>query len=150
MSYVPPQFSIHKTLDQTISSSDVLTNDTRLVLPVLANNNYIFQFWIPFALAGIASGYKFALTGPTSPINVSYDFKITDGVNSTVINAVKTSFASTIAGVLAIIGTHAILVNGVLENGANSGNITFQFAQNISDVGTITVKRGAFGILRPI
>lgn len=134
-----------KTADQSLNSSTTLTNDNDLLQAIAANEVWRFRFFVPFNLAGVASGFKFGVNGPTAPTNLRYSMKVVNGVGGTLVTAAsKSAFASALAAALATSGDHFAEIEGAMENGANAGTLQLQFAQNTSDAGAITVQRGAF------
>lgn len=133
-----------RTATQAVTSSTALVDDNTLTLPVTASHNYGFEYFVPFNLAGIASGYKFAINGPSSPTSVVYTiqvYNLTTGVS--VLIGRGGAFDSVVAGSLATIGDHVAVIRGTLRNGVNSGNMVLRFAQNVSDIGAITVAADA-------
>jgi hypothetical protein len=146
--------SVRKTADQT-NATTTLANVTDLVFPIAIGADYSFEFWIPFSSGTSTTGIGFALTCPaltgyiaatvriprlndvagTAPatppeqvgqITSSADVVISDGVGTT--------------GVLYI-----AKIEGVLSNASASGSLQVQVKAETT--GTITVKKGASGVL---
>jgi hypothetical protein len=131
--------------DQAITSSTTFADATGVTIALEANKVYRFLVHVPFNLAGIISGYKFQLLGPTSPTNYIASTKLLNTVAGTLLGAtVQTALGTAVNGGLATSGNHVFEVSGVIENGANAGSLKLQFAQNVSDGSAITIKRGAF------
>jgi hypothetical protein len=131
--------------DQAIASSVVLANSNALSFSVGAIQSFVFTAKIYFNLAGILSGYKFALVSPASPANLIYSIRITNLITGALVNAgAFTASGGTLSGALASAGTHLCEIHGAIDNGASGGNVTVQFAQNTSDAGAITLKNGSF------
>lgn len=126
--------------DQAISINTTLANITGLVFPVEANRAYGFMAEIQFNLAGIVSGFKFGVANPASPTNLVYTI---EAISSGAIIA-GIGLTATLGAALATTGLHACHIRGVLENGANAGNLSMQSAQNTSDASALTIKRGSF------
>lgn len=133
--------TLEKDADQSVSSSTTLANDTHLTLPVAAGRRYKFFGCLRFNLAGIISGYKFGWSTPASPTEMYYDMRIINGATGAFVLG---AISATIAGALATSGDHGLMIGGHLSNGANAGNLVFQFAQNASDSGAITVKQNSW------
>ncbi len=85
--------------------------------------------------------FKFQFTGPASPTKVYYaGFGCTDTIY-TVCGATATAFSTSIpAG--GYQANNYLFIYGYLKNGANAGNVTFQWAENVAS-GTMTVFRGS-------
>lgn len=134
--------SVIKTADQSIDTSTVLANATGLVLPIQAGQNYSFQAVLSFALVGIVSGFKFSITGPSSPTDVKIVAEGTNLVTGALATALTiTAFGSSLGAALATIGTHTCAIRGTVLNGVNAGNLQIQFAQNTSDGSAITLNK---------
>lgn len=125
--------------DQAITSNVTLANITGLVCQVEANRAYGFTAEIQFNLAGIVSGFKFGVSNPASPTNLVYTI---EAISSVAIIA-GIGLTATLGAALATTGLHVCHIWGVLENGANAGNLSIQVAQNTSDASALTVKRGS-------
>jgi hypothetical protein len=128
--------------DQPITSSATLATITGFSAPMVANQAYGFDAHIYFNLAGIISGVKFGLSTP-SPTNSNYAIEV---VNGTGLSLVAFGLAAQVASALATTGLHLARFAGVIENGANAGNLAIQFAQNTSDGSAITAKRGSYSL----
>jgi hypothetical protein len=144
-------YPIRQTADQAVASSIALANSNSMAYPLDVNTVYLFKLVAMFNLAGVVSGYRFGLTGPASPTNVIYVAEVRNLVATALVLAGTVSaFGAMLTGALAVAGNHLLVAEGTIENGANAGNLTFQFAQNTSDVGAITLKRGSLLTLIPI
>jgi len=106
-----------------------------------ANRAYGFDCNVQFNLAGIVSGQKFGVLTPASPTNALYTIEV---LNGTGFSIVAIGLSAAVASALATTGLHAARLHGVIENGANAGNLAIQFAQNTSDGSAITAKRGSW------
>lgn len=146
------KYWIAKDADQSLNTSTVLVNDTQLAF-ALSNNTDIwwFKFMVGFNLAGAASGYKFAITGPTTPANVRYRTAVFNGVSPGALSAAVAlgAFGTSVGVTLAQSGDHYAEIEGVVEGGG-AGSVTLQFAQNVSDAAAITIKRGSILIAQRI
>lgn len=134
--------NIKQAADQAVTASTTVAS-TDLTYNLQASAIYEFEAWVPFALAGTASGYKFTVAAPASPVNLVYEMRVLNGSTPGVTaESVKTA-VGTVNGALAAAANHLLFVRGSIETDAG-GALTIQFAQNTSDAGAITVKRGAF------
>lgn len=134
----------YKTEDQSVADSALAIPITDLSVDLEAGYIYHFQAWVPFALAGTASGYKFSIGAPGGFDNISYRERITDGVTPALIKEIHRTSIAGITGALAVIGTHFFELDGTIETGDASGEFFLRMAQGTSDADAITVKRGAF------
>jgi len=135
--------SVIKPANQAITSNTTLAAVTGLSVPLAANQRVAFRAVLPFALAGIVSGYKFAVSGPSSPTNVIYRASVENGVTGALaLTIIGTALGALLSGGLTSIGNHVAVLEGCIENGANAGNLIVQAAQNVSDGSALTVMRG--------
>jgi hypothetical protein len=114
---------------------------------VAANEKWAFEITAPVD-ADAAPGIKVSINGPASPTAFWADIEIKSGTSigahdriTTLDTAVELAGATT---------DGLVKVNGVIENGANAGTVAFRFAQQTSDAGNTTVKRGAYIVYRKI
>lgn len=135
--------TVTKTTDETINTDTTVTADSALLFAVAANTKYRFRV-LAFFSTGATPGFKFSILGPSTP--TLFKARNQFGNDSTGLNnsAVTTSYYSGVAVVGAGGGGGFALVEAVLHNGANAGNIEFGWAQNTSDAGSTTVLAGSF------
>lgn len=126
--------------DQAITSSTALANITAFVAAMEASRAYGFHAQIQFNLAGIVSGFKFGVSTPASPTNLIYSITVL----SSGLLVAGLGLSATLSAALTTTGLHKAEYSGVVENGANAGNLALQFAQNVSDGSAITIKRGSW------
>lgn len=131
-----------KAADQSVASSTVLVDAVDLSLPLGANETWEFEFRIPFNLAGAVSGAKFSVAGPAAPANVRFVVHVYNGLGLFAVFQL-TAFGGSLAAAILEAGDFYVEVKGVVQNGPNAGNLKLQFAQNVSDVNPITVRRDA-------
>ena len=146
------KFLIEKAADQSITNSTTLTNDATLLFAIAANEVWRFTISAPFNVAGATSGFKMSVNGPTAPTNLRWTAFAINGVAVATLAALSANaFATALGFVVANAGDHILEVSGTVENGANAGNVTLQFAQNTLDaVNSVTVRRGALLIAEKI
>ena len=135
---------VTKAADQSLDTSITPTAITSFSIDLLAGKTYKFRAYVPFSLAGVASGYRFQVTGPATPAIITYSMKAYNGVNGTLaLMSVKTALSSELTGALAAIGTHCLEVDGTIKTDG-AGSLGIEFAQNDSDAGAIVVLKGAY------
>lgn len=136
--------TVYKTADETVTNSTVLQNDDHLVYAMSANTKYRFKFYL-FVTTGATGGWKFDLTGPASPTNVRYNLGVYNSSTEVyTANVVQTSFSSASSGSADLSTATFVVIEGTVENGANTGNLQLQFAQDTSNATPITVYRGSY------
>lgn len=139
---------ITKITDETTNTDVTLSNDAKLLFPVLANTKYWFKFRIHYDTP-TAADFKFDINGPGTPTLVDYITKVFAPGSVSPVHTRQTAFAVSIQ-VLETSGTRGYIeVDGILHNGANAGNVTFRWAQDTSNASNTTVRAGSrveFGI----
>jgi hypothetical protein len=144
-------YGAYSTANQALTSQATPQNSTNLVATVAANKAYYVRATLPFALAGIASGYKFAVTGPASPSVVRLTGVVNNGVTIAVAGiATVTALGTVTGGALAAIGDHYAEIEGTFVNGSTAGTLQVQFSQNVSDSSAVTLYKGASLIVIPL
>lgn len=133
--------------DQSVSSANTGTtfvDITGITSPIVANASYSYRAMLPYT-AGATGDLKLQISGPTNcaaTLVISGPF-ITTGT-FTSLSGQTTSMTATSLGTFEGGGTAMVLVEALLRNGANAGNVTLQFAQNTSNGTNTTILAGAF------
>jgi len=134
-----------KASDETVNNSNALQDDDDLVSAVAANTNYIFRF-VLFFTGNIAADIKFAITVPAAVTFLRWGsgqmkYNV-DGYNISMSPVVAASGTST--PVASRGATEAqFIIDGVLSNGANAGNLQLQWAQNVANASDTQVLPGS-------
>lgn len=136
--------------DQPVVSSTTLVNST-IVVPVEANATYAVSGYIAYdGQFGGNGGLKAALTGPAG-YSQSVAF---NGPGSSGVAPVEYASSNVTAGNFATYGTYGtgsvkttLHPSGFVTTAGTAGNITFQFAQNVSTATATTVYAGSFLLL---
>ena len=131
---------ILKTADETITSDSTLSPDNTLVLALAANTKYRFRF-VVHVVSSSTPNFKYRLTGPASPTVLTFD----DFLNTTAAGSSETLRSAYHAADVSV-GTNTqafIVLEGVVHNGANTGNLSFEWAQNTSNGASTTVLAGS-------
>lgn len=139
---------VTKTADETISSDSTLSNDSTLLFTVAANTKYRFRSHVMFR-TGATPDFKWQVTSPASP-TLDRVHRISAAALGTPVTQRVLSFTN--LGVVSELGTAAagaddggfVQLEGVLHNGANSGSVAFQWAQDTSDASNTTVLAGSY------
>lgn len=136
---------IAKQANQTKTANTTFADDDTLLFAAAANGVYVFRFRVFFDTTSSAD-FKFRLNGPTSPTGIRIARKvIAPAATALSLVAVDTAFGTTVA-VTTTTGTTGgyVEIDGGLVNGANAGNVAFQWAQNSSDAGNTIVLKGSY------
>ncbi len=129
-----------KTADESIVSSEVMQNDDELVIPVAANTDYAFMGIIVAQSASATPGIDYTFTVPAAITEGGWQ-DTQSGTGSTLI-AFATEDDMNLGA-----ETRATVIWGYLQNGANAGNLQFQWAQKTSNGTATTVKAGSYLVL---
>lgn len=133
-----------KTSSESTANDTAFSDDAALTFPVAADTNYVFHF-VVFWDTGATEDFKWQLTGPASPTLLRYARQAivpsgTAWAGVDVQTAFSQSFSPTGSGT-----TGGYLeIYGLLQNGANAGNVTFQWAQNTTGGTNTTVLAGSY------
>ena len=135
-----------KTADQTVTNNATFQNDTDLAFPVLASSYYTFKAAINYSSTNATADYKFTFTAPagsTVYITAVSPVAGTDGATNRMCN-ISASGTSCSIPITAANYRGTTMVTGYVQTGATSGNVQYQFAQNVLTAGqSVTVYRGS-------
>jgi hypothetical protein len=139
--------------DMTTSSTG-FTNITDGTTPVQValreNRSYVFRCDLIYTTAATTTGIAFAMTGPTSPTTFTYTVRLCDEVNNcttAATNNMKWQVGSgddatgTATTDTPNTGNNYATIEGVLNNGANAGNLTARVKAEVA--ANVTVKAGS-------
>lgn len=130
----------YKTVEQSLSSSDVLQNDNELYVALEANAVYFFEIEV-FADVGSGAGVRVALDGGLS-VNILKGnvtiFSDTALVEVGRITALNTAVVHGPGGA----GDHQIKIRGTI-NTTSAGNFTFAWAQGSSTANPVIIQAGS-------
>ena len=137
---------ILKSADQTKASDTTLANDTHLQFTMLANRTYRIKIKVFFDCGDAlgADGFKYALTGPSSPTLVRVEKSDQAPGALTPTNYINdTSYTASTSVVSGAQNGGTLTMEIDVQNGANGGTFAFQWAQNMSDTDATTVRKGS-------
>lgn len=128
--------------DQAITASTTLATITGFSVALAAGKSCKVRGWIPFTLAGTASGAKFQLVPPTTPTLFLMSWQLYNGASTGTLAAFADQTTSAaFSNALANAANHLLTFEAYVT--ANTaGNLLLQFAQLVSDAGAITVLKG--------
>ena len=133
---------IVKAADETIFSDDTLTNDATLLITVADGESYGFEFNVFFTTPA-AADFKYRIHTAASPTYFSYIRQHVPMLGTGVTTSIEEASADvSVTG--ANTGTGHVLVRGLIYNSTGSSiTLSFQWAQNTSNVGSTVVKKGS-------
>lgn len=136
---MPPHLISRKTADQTVTSSTALVDCTSMVLPVGTSETWQFEFDVLYT-ASTAGDLKLGFTIPASS-RLDASAMWMSSVPSAGIQSITGTSSPTSSTTFQGLGTGAdrllLPLKGIYVGGGTAGNVTLQFAQQVSD-GTAT------------
>ncbi len=130
-------FRVIKKIDETIASDDTLHDDDELFFALEANKNYYFEL-IWFWVSDPTPDFQLAFSVPTGTTNKKMigNWKLNNSVQTTAVTGASITTTS---------GTSERTngIYGYVTTGSTAGNLTFQWAQETSDVANTIVKAGS-------
>lgn len=133
----------YKDSNQVRTSTTTLANDSMLTVTLETGNYYRVRFYVLLETANATMDYKFALnfTGTSSLFYTKVKY-IAAGGSSETIQAQNTIIGST--SVTAATSGIAYVELDCLVNVTATGTLSFQWAQDTSDAGDLTVLQGSY------
>ncbi len=131
--YDPP-IAIRKTADQIINDSAVLTNDTHLLFPVLANEVWAFTI-VVLSDTQAASDLRWSIVAPVGAVIKAMSIYYSDSVYYGFVNESTPDRVQD--------GITPVLI-GVVTVGVNAGNLQFQWAQAIAVAENTIVREDSY------
>lgn len=136
--------TITKTATETITSDATLSDDAVLKFPMAANTTYRFRLAVMFETTG-GNDFQYQLNGPAAPTKVTV--LCTHGAQGAApaTQVVDTSYGNTASGAMAGgTGVGSIRIEGIIENGANAGDLAFQWAAAVVLAQNSSVLKGSY------
>lgn len=134
-----------KTSNEARQSNTAITADAVLKVPLIASRVVAFRFLVFYNTPG-AADFKFDLHGPTSPTVLRYKvWLLVPAIASPAL--ADYDFETTYDVVKTMVGTGTdgwLQIDGIVQNGANAGDLEFRWAQNTSTGSDTTVYAGSF------
>lgn len=135
---------VRKTADETVNNSTTLQNDDELLASLAANENVVFMCYIIHTSASGNADIKFAFTVPSgATINWSAP-NAHVSVTLSLSNPVVTTTSGTSRSFGSDPAVFSQLLVGRVSNGATSGNLQLQWAQDTATAENTQVKAGSF------
>jgi hypothetical protein len=130
---------VNKASDTTRNSNTTTSADPDLQFSLAASTNYAIRIVVKYRSTA-AGDFKWSLTGPASPTEV-YGAEV--GANTGATNTFE-AYPTNVARLSGNSGATVMIIDVTVENGANAGTFSFDWAQNTSDAGPTAVKAGSY------
>jgi hypothetical protein len=143
--------AVAKTADENVAASTVLQSDDELLFAIgsSATEIWFFEAFLTVAAPNTAMGAKYGLVGPAAATalwglggGVAATGKA--GFNATGTLAAALAIGGTTGAMPSLNGTWLVYLAGWVYGGGTPGNVAVQWAQNTSDAGNLTVKKGSY------
>jgi hypothetical protein len=132
-------FTLVKKTSSTSMNNNTLAADPDLFFPMAANTSYTFTFTV-YIQASAAGDFKSRVTGPASPTSVFLSQAGHGTIGMSPTNRIAQAYDSTdLAQTWTSDFVLRLLVNGIVQNGVNAGNLEFRWAQNTTSAGNPTL-----------
>ena len=127
---IGPHYRIRKPTTESVTSSAVLQDDNDFVFAIAASEVWQFDIWGGLT-CGATGGFQYTFTVPASATGTWSDHILTPALfNFGLAFAATDSFASAVT-------SDPFHLSGLVVNAATPGNVTFRWAQAVSN-GTAT------------
>lgn len=131
--------------DVVVAASTALVT-TGLTSPIAVGQTQKIRVWMPFSV-GATGGVKMQVVCPAAITSIMTTIQVFDTVTPALITAFQnTSTAFTNA--LAVAGTHWMIVESIIVNGANAGNVDIQVACNSAANALTALKGGSMDVVK--
>lgn len=129
----------------SINANNVVTSSAALITtgltsPIAAGQSQKLRFWVPFTV-GATGGVRAQVVVPAGGAIFNATIALFNTVAPSLTTATQAASAA-FTNAAANAGTHWLLIEATIVNGATAGNVDLQMAQNTSDVLSLTILRG--------
>lgn len=137
-------FNLTQKLTTTNRITNVLAADATLIVAMLANLTYEVKMRIKFT-GSTADDFKFRVTGPAAPTLVRIVRRTIEPNTTTLVVAILEAYDAADVN-LACTGGQVgwIELDITVENGANAGNLAFEWSNQNGGGGTSSVYKGSY------
>lgn len=133
-----------KASDENCISDATLNNDSALLFTMAASTKYIFRGVIFFDTPA-AADFKFGLNGPASPSVVRMTYTTQEAAGGPVTTDAISAYETSGIGITGSGTTGGyVIINGIIHNGANAGDVHFSWCQNTSTASNTTVRAKSY------
>ena len=141
---------VRKTADETVNNSTTLQNDDHLLVAIGANEVWLVELFLLQQSVGRDSDFKMGWSYPVScsmfwGLAATTSSVLRSWAGDTVnINSVSIATETSTISVSSINGTRGIRITATIVNGANAGNVNFQWAQDTATAEDTKVLTNSF------
>lgn len=135
--------TVMKTATQTRTSTTTYTDDDTLKFSMLANTTYAVRIKV-IATGNASADLKSKINGPASPTAVRGLKRRTVGTAEALEMCGDYSDTETTEAMVPTSPPVMIEFDFVIENGANTGVLAFQWAQAVSNIGATNIHKGSY------
>lgn len=134
-----------KSADESLTSNSTLQDDDELVIALAANTDYAFTAWL-YVVTASSPQFKMAFTVPAATTNLVWStaYANTNGAAGAVVASVLQTASDAAATISTSSTVLKIQVSGSFHTGANAGNLTLRWAQDVSNGTATVVKAGSW------
>lgn len=125
-----------------VFTSNIVPATVGLTSPIAASQKQHIRAWVPFSV-GATGGIRAILAVPAAGTLFRCSIKLFNTVAPSLTTALQTASAA-FTNAAANAGNHWVEVEADVQNGATAGNVDLQFAQNTSDVLSLTILAGGW------
>lgn len=124
----------------TVFTSSAALLTVGLKSAIAANQTQKLRWWVPITV-GATGGVRAQIVVPAGGVIFNMTIVLYNTVAPSITTAAQAASAA-FTNALANAGTHWLLIEGTIVNGATAGDVDLQMAQNTSDALSLTVLRG--------
>ena len=136
--------SVNRLAVAKTATTNIVLATLGLAVPTGPGARHHVKWWVPFTQVGVAAGSRFQLINPAAITSMVLSFFIWNLVTKAIDNAGLQVASAAFLGTGASAGNYLLQVECEVINGVNAGSLDLQFAQNVSDVGTLTMLAGSW------
>lgn len=138
---LPTETIVRQASDAT-STSTSLADVTGLSAALSANKDYAFEAYLMIECTSTSGGATISVNGPASPTRVAAQVAGHQSAGSITRFVVAYDDGTGASNTAAANTAYLWEIRGIIQNGANAGNMIIRFARNGS--GTLTVRAGSY------
>jgi hypothetical protein len=113
------------------ASANTIADVTGLSFAVTSGHLYYFRFIIPYTSAATTTGSRWSISGPSSPTQLNYTSRWTNGATAEVFNYATAYDIPASASTTSLTAGNVAVVEGIIKP-SGSGNVIARFASEVS------------------
>lgn len=142
----PSRIVVRKSATESVANSTTLQNDDELIFPVAANETWVVEYVLFGSADSTVPGIKVALSVPSGAAGRM------GAIGASFTPAASGTQTSTLTAGLSMPVDVGFMVHffATIRNGANAGNVTLQWAQQVSNANAVRIMVDSYLIARPV